>query len=171
MLGAYETASTTLGESEKAVQLTWRLYHEGADGVWRAAYAGFAPQTTALPELATGPGGQALTGGDTSGLGADPASLCGRYCDWVRSAPGTDPDGKPWSDGIDDARAKRAAWYADRLEVPVGTGEVSVAAEASWPYVFDGTRYDGGWPGPRRRPAAPRPAPGSRGSEDHREEG
>jgi hypothetical protein len=29
------------------------------------------------------------------------------------------------------------------LKIPAGTGEVSIAAKATWPYTFDGTRYTG----------------------------
>ncbi|MEV7522058.1 hypothetical protein [Streptomyces sp. NPDC091371] len=222
VLGAYETASTSVGEEQRQKKLLWALYHEGADGVWRMGFTAYAPSSDALPQLATGPDGQVVTGGDASKLGADPATVCGRYDDYWTGTSGPDAAGTVWSAQIDAVRAKavdrRKNWRRDYgnpasfdfsseptrtpygplwrtsdggalvacvsrrttaidmgpgryqefdysgwtgttgirwntytqtqlgmtvLKVPAGAGEVSVAAEVSWPYKFDGTRYNG----------------------------
>ncbi|MFE2310960.1 hypothetical protein [Streptomyces sp. NPDC059411] len=222
ILGAYETASAAVGATENAAELVWSLYHEGADGVWRKALKTYAPSLTALPQPATGSDGQAVTGGDTAKLAADPATVCGLYDDYVFGTSGPDTDGISWGAGIDGARVDRAdakkrlperlsnpaslntvsdptrtpygplwrtsdggalvaclslrtttvdmgpgryqefsysGWSGTTgirwssytqsqlgmtvLKVQPGAGEVSVAAQVSWPYKFDGTRHTG----------------------------
>ncbi|MFD5142768.1 hypothetical protein [Streptomyces sp. NPDC058401] len=222
ILAAREVSSHTVGASKESAELRWTLHHQGKDGTWRAAFRAFAPTVGALPEPAVGPDGQAVTGGDTSQLGADPAEVCGRYHDYGNSKDGTDPSDAAWDADIAAARVKNAegrkglsarlgrpksltmkqeptrtpygplwrtvdggalvaclsvntltvdmgpgryqtftssGWTGTTgirwngytqtqlsmtvLKIPAGPGKVSVAAEVSWPYTFDGTRYNG----------------------------
>ncbi|MFB6615128.1 hypothetical protein ACFCV9_13085 [Streptomyces sp. NPDC056367] len=223
ILAAGEVSSHTVGASQNAAEMRWSLHHEGKDGTWRAAFRAHAPTAGALPAPAVRPDGQAVTGGDTSKLAADPAEVCGRYFDYWNSKDGTDASDAGWGADIDAARVKMAegrkrlperldnpksltteqqptrtpygplwrtadggalvaclsvntatvdmgpgryqtfsssGWSGTTgirwsrytqtqlsmtmLKIPAGPGEVSVGAEASWPYTFDGTRYDGG---------------------------
>ncbi|MFD7785350.1 hypothetical protein ACFV4Q_19955 [Streptomyces nojiriensis] len=222
ILAAGEVSSHTVGASQKSAELRWSLHREGKDGTWRAAFRSFAPTVGALPTPAVGPDGQAVTGGDTSKLAADPAEVCGRYYDYRTGKDGTDDSDTGWGADVDAARAKsieglkelperlnnpkslttqveptrtpygplwrttdggalvaclavntavvdmgpgryqtfissgwsgttgiRWSGYTQTqlsmtmLKIPAGQGEVSIGAEASWPYAFDGTRYNG----------------------------
>lgn len=222
ILAADEMSSHTVGSSQNSVELRWSLHHQGKDGTWRAAFRAFAPTVGALPEPAIGPDGQAVTGGDTSQLGADPAEVCGRYHDYRYGKEGTDSSDPGWDANIAAPRAKLAdalkglperlgnpkslttkqeptrtpygplwrtvdggalvaclsvntltvdmgpgryrtftssGWTGTTgirwngytqsqlgmtvLKIPAGRGQVSIGAEVSWPYRFDGTRYDG----------------------------
>ncbi|MFJ3517059.1 hypothetical protein [Streptomyces sp. NPDC090131] len=222
ILAASEVSSHTVGASQNSAELRWSLHHEGKDGTWRVGLKAFAPTVGALPTPAVGPDGQAVTGGDTSDLAADPAEVCGRYYDYRNGKDGTKASDTGWAADIDDARAKLAEMRKDlpvrldnpkslttqqeptrtpygplwrtvdggalvaclavntavvdmgpgryqtfsssgwsgttgirwnsytqtqlsmtMLKIPAGPGEVSIGAEASWPYTFDGTRYNG----------------------------
>ncbi|MGW0765635.1 hypothetical protein [Streptomyces sp. NPDC002676] len=221
ILGAYEAQGYSVGDATKKAEPYWSLYHQRKGGGWRRTFLALAPSRTALPAVATGRDGQAVTSGDVSKLATPPSSVCRHYGDYVAGRSGTGAeDDALWSKEIRTARASAATaekdlrarfynpasvnfsedpesahhgpiwrttdggalvacivvtkttiamgsgryvkfassgwpgtvgvrWAAFTqsqlsltvLKVPAESHEVSIAARASWPYRFDGTRY------------------------------
>ncbi|WP_405715363.1 hypothetical protein OG264_37230 [Streptomyces xanthophaeus] len=97
--------------AKKETVLRWSLFHQQrTDAPWHATFVARAPETTALPQIATGPDGRAVTGGDTAGLAADPATVCGSYGDYLHTDIGA--GGVKWSKDVTEVREA----YAGGLE-------------------------------------------------------
>lgn len=112
VLGAHEVQGYTVGDADKEAVLRWSLFHQQRPGApWLAAFVARAPEPTDLPQVAVGPDGRAVTGGDTAGLGADPAKVCGQYGDYMHTDAGAG-GGVKWSTEV----AKRKAVSAAGLE-------------------------------------------------------
>ncbi|MGW6937481.1 hypothetical protein ACWGF3_00420 [Streptomyces xanthophaeus] len=111
ILGAHEVEGQTVGAAKKETVLRWSLFHQQrTDAPWHATFVARAPETTALPQIATGPDGRAVTGGDTAGLAADPATVCGSYGDYLHTDIGA--GGVKWSKDVTEVREA----YAGGLE-------------------------------------------------------
>ncbi|MFD9409725.1 hypothetical protein ACFWBN_22290 [Streptomyces sp. NPDC059989] len=116
ILGAHEVQGYTVGDTDKEAVLRWSLFHQQRAGApWLAAFVARAPETTALPQVAVGPDGRAVTGGDTAGLAADPAKVCGQYGDYPGDV------GVKWSQDIVEAKAASTAGLS-RMREALGKG-------------------------------------------------
>ncbi|MFF4319496.1 hypothetical protein [Streptomyces sp. NPDC001568] len=108
ILGAHEVEGHTVGEAKGETVLRWSLFHQQRTGApWLAAFLARAPETTALPGVAVGPDGRAVTGADAAGLAADPAKVCGQYGDYLHTDTGA--GGVKWSQDVADVKAASAA--------------------------------------------------------------
>ncbi|MGW7318352.1 hypothetical protein [Streptomyces sp. NPDC054865] len=108
ILGAHEVAGRTVGAAKSETVLRWSLFHQqGTGGPWLAAFVARAAGTTALPTIAMGSDGRAVTGGDVAGLAADPASVCGQYGDYLHTDTAT--GGVKWSQDITEVKTGSAA--------------------------------------------------------------
>ncbi|MFF5705255.1 hypothetical protein ACFY7H_22550 [Streptomyces sp. NPDC012794] len=107
ILGAHEVQGRTVGDAGKKAVLRWSLFHQQRAGApWLAAFVARAPEPTALPPIAVGPDGRAVTGGDTTGLGADPSKVCGQYGDYLHTDAGT--GGVKWSQDVTERKTASA---------------------------------------------------------------
>ncbi|MFD9519729.1 hypothetical protein [Streptomyces sp. NPDC059979] len=120
ILGAHEVQGYTVGDASNKVELRWSLYHQQRPGApWLTAFIANAPETTALPQVAVGPDGQALSGADTTGLAADPATVCGQHGDYLNTDAGA--GGVKWSQDV--TKTKEAlAGSLTRIREEVGKG-------------------------------------------------
>ncbi|MFE2853762.1 hypothetical protein ACFXJO_21865 [Streptomyces lavendulae] len=96
ILGAHELSGHTVGDSANETVLRWSLFHQQrTDSPWHASFVARAGDAKDLPQIAVGADGRAATGGDTSGLAANPADVCGRYGDYLHTDAGE--GGVKWS--------------------------------------------------------------------------
>lgn len=120
VLGAHEVQGYTVGDDGKEAVLRWSLFHQQRPGApWLAAFVARAPEPTGLPEVAVGPDGRAVTGGDTAGLAADPAKVCGQYGDYLHTDAGA--GGATWSRDVAKRKAASAEGL-DRMRKSLGKG-------------------------------------------------
>ncbi|GLX19806.1 hypothetical protein [Streptomyces lavendulae] len=120
ILGAHEVQGYTVGDAGKEAVLRWSLFHQQKAGApWLAAFVARAPEPTDLPQVAVGPDGRAVTGGDTAGLAADPAKVCGQYGDHMYTDGGA--GGVKWSQDVAKRKAASAA-QLERMRTSLGKG-------------------------------------------------
>ncbi|MGE7386884.1 hypothetical protein ACQKM2_15520 [Streptomyces sp. NPDC004126] len=120
ILGAHEVQGHTVGKSGTEAVLRWSLFHQQKAGApWLAAFTARAPEPTDLPQVALGPDGRAVTGGDTAGLAADPAKVCGQYGDHMYTDAGA--GGVKWSQDVAQRKAASAA-QLERMRTSLGKG-------------------------------------------------
>ncbi|MEU8776818.1 hypothetical protein [Streptomyces sp. NPDC048606] len=111
ILGAHEVQGYTVGDATKKPVLRWSLFHQPKQGEpWRATLVARAPEATALPGVAVGPDGRAVTGGDTAALAADPAGICGRYGDYLHTDAGA--GGVKWAEDVTERKTAAAEGLA-----------------------------------------------------------
>ncbi|MFB0630989.1 hypothetical protein [Streptomyces sp. AB3(2024)] len=111
ILGAHEQSGHTVGDAENETVLRWSLFHQQRTGSpWHASFVARAEDAKDLPRIAAGAAPRAATGGDTSGLAAAPADVCGRYGDYLHTDAGE--GGVKWSKEVVSQRAA----FADGLK-------------------------------------------------------
>ncbi|AZM93788.1 hypothetical protein [Streptomyces sp. W1SF4] len=120
ILGAHEVQGYTVGDAGKEAVLRWSLFHQQKAGApWLAAFIARAPEPADLPQVAVGPDGRAVTGGDLAGLAADPAKVCGQYGDYMHTDAGA--GGVKWSQDVTKRKASSGA-QLERMRTSVGKG-------------------------------------------------
>ncbi|MFD9570190.1 hypothetical protein ACFWBI_10130 [Streptomyces sp. NPDC059982] len=130
ILGAHEVPAHTVGDEKKETVLRWSLFHQDRAGApWHASFLARAPEPTALPRVAVGPDGRAVTGGDTRGLAADPATVCGRYGDYLHTDLGA--GGVKWSQDITDLRESYAQGLAAQRKALGKPGKLEAGVEVA----------------------------------------
>lgn len=111
ILGTQELSGHTVGAAENETVLRWSLFHQQRTGSpWHESFLARADDAKDLPQIVVGPDGRAATGGDPTGLAANPSDVCGRYGDYLHTDAGA--GGVKWSKEVVSLRES----FADGLK-------------------------------------------------------